>query len=124
MRDALEIEVDTWMRQFAAIDDREHALPDPSIIWLKAKVLQSAKEVARASRAVTPVEIISQASVASLWAALLTWKWDAISSWFVSFSSRDVLFAAPSVNLPFVMTLAVLTGITVMVAMHSILVEE
>jgi hypothetical protein len=124
MRDALEIEVDTWMRQFAAIDDREHVLPDPSIIWLKAKVLQSAKEVARASRPITAVEVISQAVVAACWAALLTWKWDAISSWFVSFSPSDVLFAAPSVSVPFLVTLAVLTGTTVMVAMHSILAEE
>lgn len=124
MRDALEIEVDTWMRQFAAIDDRNRALPDPSIIWLKAKVLQSAKEAQRASRPVTAVEIISHAIVAACWAGLLTWKWDAISSWFVGFSTNDVVLVAPLVNLPVLMTLIVLAGTTVMVAMHSILAED
>ena len=42
MSDPLENQIDLWMKQFAAIDDRERVLPDPSVIWLKARVLQSA----------------------------------------------------------------------------------
>ena len=39
-----------WMGKFAGISDREHILPDPSIVWLKAKLLQGSRDVARASR--------------------------------------------------------------------------
>ena len=28
-----------WMSTFAGMSDREHILPDPSIVWLKAKLL-------------------------------------------------------------------------------------
>lgn len=127
MRDALEIEVDQWMRQFAAIDARDHALPDPSVIWLKAKLFRSANEVQRATRPLALFEIAAQAVVAACWAAMVTWKWDAIAAWIKGMTPREVLSGAAatsSVSLPFLMTLAILGVATVMVAMHSVFAEE
>ena len=50
MSDPYEVEVGKWMRQLASIDDRERVLPDPAVIWLKAKVLQTAKAAERVAR--------------------------------------------------------------------------
>ncbi len=129
MTDRYEIEVDSWMKQFAAIDDREHRLPDPSVIWLKARVLQAARDVERASRPITAVQIASYAIVAACWAALLMWKWTALQAWLSGFTPSSVLLGATgaqsaSLSLTFFVTLVVLASITVMVTMQSILLEE
>ena len=126
MRDALDIEVDLWMKQFAAIDDRTHALPDPSVIWLKAKLFQSANEVERATRPLAVIEIAAQAMIAACWAAMIVWKWGAIVTWFEGLTPRGVLAGAAqsTISLPFIMSVAILGFATVMVAMHSVFAEE
>jgi hypothetical protein len=130
MNDPLEIQADAWMKQFAAIDDREHILPDPSVIWLKARVLQSVKEAERASRPVTAMQIAAYAAVAACWAALLTWKWTSIHLWLESLKPTNILVSGANVSpsslisAPFVVTLLVLGSVTVVLAMHTIFIEE
>jgi hypothetical protein len=131
MTDPLEIQADAWMKQFAAIDDREHILPDPSVIWLKARVMQSVKEAERASRPVNAMQIAAYAAVAACWTALLSWKWSVIQSWLESLRPTNILIsgatAAPSSSMmsaPFFVTLLVLASVTVALAMHTIFVEE
>ena len=130
MNDPLEIQVDAWMKQFAAIDDREHILPDPSVIWLKARVLQSAKAAERASRPITAMQIAAYTAVAACWAALLSWKWSVLQSWLESLRPANILIsgaaAAPSamISAPFFVTLLALGTVTVALAMHTIFVEE
>jgi hypothetical protein len=129
MNDPVEIEVASWMKQFAAIDDRKHSLPDPSVIWLKAKVLQSAREVERAARPITTAQITSYLVVAGCWAAVLTWKWSTLVAWLNSFTPTRIILGASGAqpsppSLTLLMTLVVLASATVMLAMHTVLAEE
>ena len=124
MRDALEIEVDQWMRQFAGIDARDRALPDPSVIWLKAKLFRSTSDVERATRPLAFIEVAAQAIVAACWAAMLTWKWDAIAAWINGMTPKSIITAQSAVSLPFIASVAILGIATVMVAMHSVFAEE
>jgi hypothetical protein len=130
MIDPFEAEVGIWMQQFAAIDDRQHALPDASVIWLKAQVLQSAKAVERASRPITTVQITAYVVVAASWAALLMWKWRAFQAWLNGFTPTHIILGAAgarpaaSLSLTLLAALIVLASVTVMLAMHTILAEE
>lgn len=130
MSDPYEKEVGAWMQQFAAIDDRSRVLPDPSVIWLKARVLQTAKAVERASRPITTVQIASYVVVAACWAGLLTWKAAALQAWLSAFRPSNVMLGAAgaqqaaSLSMSFLMMLIVLGCATVMLAMHAIFAEE
>jgi len=130
MSDPFEIQADAWMKQFAAIDDREHILPDPSVIWLKARVIQSAREAERASRPITTMQIAAYAAVAACWAALLSWKWSVLQSWLESLKPTNILVSGAAVSpaslisAPFFVTLLVLGSVTVALAMHTIFVED
>jgi hypothetical protein len=109
--------VHPWMKRFAALPDREHILPHPSILWLKAQVMRSSAEVARASRPMTYVQIAAYLIVAAGWAGLLTWKWDAVQAMLKPFES-------PFSSLATFATLLVLATVTVTLALHTILAEE
>ena len=126
MNDPLEMQIDSWMKKFAAIDDRDHILPDPSVIWLKARVLQSAKAVERASRPITAMQLAAYAAVAACWAAMLTWKWQAFSTLLKpgQIILESATASAPAISLPFIATLLALGSITAALAMHTIFVEE
>ena len=127
MKDPIEIQADAWMKEFAAIDDRDRALPDPSVIWLKARVLQSAKEAERASRPITVMQIAAYAAVGACWAALLTWKWAAIQAWLESMKPGNILIggsAASMSSMPLIVTILALGSVTVALAMHTIFAEE
>jgi len=70
-----------WMTRFARMSDREHILPDPSIVWLKAQLMQGVADVARISRPITIAQLMAYFAVAAGWAGLLTWKWHAVQAW-------------------------------------------
>jgi hypothetical protein len=128
--DPMEAEVDAWMQQFAKIDDRRRPLPDAGTLWVKAKLLQSTAAMERASQPITRVQIAAYVVVAGTWAALLTWKWSALSAWFNSFRPARILLAGTgtaagaSLSLTFFMMLIALASVTVMLAFHTILAEE
>jgi hypothetical protein len=116
-----------WMHRFSRISDREHILPDPQIVWLKAQLLQSGAEVARASRPMNIVQLVSYLVVAGGWAALLTWKWDAVSAWIRGLTPSGIVqnvARAESLSMSFFSLVFVLASITVMLALHTILAEE
>lgn len=122
-------DIDAWMHEFAAIEDRDHVLPDPQVIWLKARVLQSAKAIERASRPITTAQIGAYAIIAACWAALLTWKWAALQAWLNSLTPSHFLLGAAgaqsaSLSLSFIVSCVVLGSVTVMLAMHTVLAEE
>ena len=71
---AAAAEVAPWMGAFAGINEREHILPDPAVLWLKARLLQSNAAVERASLPITRLQIAAYLIIAACWAALLTWK--------------------------------------------------
>ncbi len=130
MADPLEAQVDAWMQQFAALDDRERRVPDASTLYVKAKLMQSTLAMERAARPITRTQIAAYLVVASGWAALVTWKWSALVSWLNSFTPSRIILgaagakAATSLSLTFLMALIALASVTVMLAFHTILAEE
>jgi fumarate reductase subunit D len=121
------VSVAPWMTQFARIGDREHILPDPAIVWLKAQLLGGSAEAARASRPITFMQFASYLVVAGGWAALLTWKWDVIEAWVAIFTPTGLIESAAraqTFSMSFVGMLFVLATITFMVALHTMFAEE
>jgi len=122
--------ISPWMTSFAALPDREHILPDPSVVWLKAQLLRDIATADRATRPMTSLQTGAYLIVAACWAAVLTWKWEVIVVWlhrlspgqFVIGASTDA--AASSMSMTFLMALVVLASLTIMLALHTILAEE
>ena len=121
------VSVAPWMNRFSRLSDREHILPDPAVVWLKARLLQNNADVARASRPLDFVQFVAYAVVAAGWAALLTWKWDAVRSWIGAFTPSGIVTnaaGAGSLSMSFFALIFVLASFTVMLALHTILAEE
>ncbi|HEX3579019.1 MAG TPA: hypothetical protein VHY33_10690 [Thermoanaerobaculia bacterium] len=121
-------EVAPWMASFSGIDEREHILPDPAVLWLKARLLQSNAAVERASLPITRLQIAAYLIIAACWAALLTWKSAALQVWINRFSPTHVILgaadASASLSVTVLFALLILASATVGVAMHTILAEE
>lgn len=116
-----------WMERFANISDREHILPDPSVVWLKAKLLQGTAEIGRVSRPLDVVQMIAYVIVAGGWAGLLMWHWPAVEKWMHGFTPAGIVETATRANtlsLSFFALLFVLGSMTVTLALHTILAEE
>lgn len=116
-----------WMSRFARVSDREHILPDPQIVWLKAQLLQGSAEVARVSRPMNALQLIAYLVVAGGWAALLTWKWDAVQQWMNGLTPAGMvqnMATGQSLSMSFFALLIVLATMTVTLALHTILAEE
>lgn len=121
---------DAWMRSFAAIDDREHMLPNPSLVYLKAQLLQQTRTVDRATRPMSYVQTGAYVAIAACWALLLMVKWNAIvalaqtltPSRFVMAATNDPSIAQLSMTSMLVFML--LASATAMLALHTILAED
>ena len=121
------VAVAPWMSRFARISDREHILPDPQIVWLKAKLLQGTADVARVSRPLTILQMVAYLVVAGGWAALLTWKWDSVQQWVNGLTPTGMvqnMAAGQSLSMSFFALLIALATMTVTLALHTILAEE
>jgi len=127
---AAAAEVAPWMSSFSGIDEREHILPDPAVLWLKARLLQSNAAVERASLPITRLQIAAYLIIAACWAALLTWKSAALQLWINRFSPTHVILGATgadataSLSVTVLFAVIVLSSATVGIAMHTILAEE
>ena len=127
---AAAAEVAPWMVSFAKQDDREHILPDPAVLWLKAKLLQSNAAVERAALPITRSLIAAYLIIAAGWAALLTWKWGALVAWINVLNPGRIAADAAGASGSTTLSMTVLVGLvllasaTVMVAFHAILAEE
>jgi hypothetical protein len=123
-------EVAAWMEDFARIDDRDHILPDPAVLWLKAKLLQSNAAIERAALPMTRMQIVAYFVLAGGWAALLTWKWNALRAWMLALNPGRIATGvagttgATSLSMTFLITLVLLASATAMLAFHTILAEE
>ena len=116
-----------WMTRFARISDREHILPDPQIVWLKARLIQGSADVARVSRPLNALQLIAYLVVAGGWATLLTWKWDAVEAWMKGLTPTGMvqnMATGQSLSMSFFALLLVLATMTVSLALHTILAEE
>jgi len=127
--DPLELQIDGWMKDFAAVGQGRR-LPEANSIWVKAKLLQTSAAMERAARPITQMQIAAYLIVASGWAALVTWKWTTLAAWVNSFTPAHIIMGAAgadtvrSLSLTFVMALIVLASVTVVLAFHTILAEE
>ena len=116
-----------WLERFSKISDREHILPDPGLVWLKAQLLQGNVDAARATRPLNVAQFAAYGLVAAGWAALLTWKWAAIERWLHGFTPAGLVSSAASaesLSLSFFGTVIVLASVTIMLALHTVLAEE
>lgn len=116
-----------WMDRFAKMSDREHILPDPSLLYLKAQLLKGTVDASRAARPLNLVQIAAYFLIAGSWAALLTWKWPAVQAWLSRFTPSGLVQSAAraeSLSLPFLAVIFVLASMTVMLAIHTILAED
>lgn len=115
-----------WLGRFAGISDREHILPDPAIVWLKAQILQGTADISRVSRPMTFVQLVAYLVVAAGWAGVLTWKWDAVESLMRRFTTPAgiVTSGAQGMSIAFISIMFVLASTTILLAMHTILAEE
>jgi len=129
---AAAVEVGPWMEDFARLDDREHILPDPAVLWLKAKLMQSNTMMQRVALPITRLQIGAYLAVAACWAAVLTWKWPLIQAWANSLTPSHVVLASAgtqaaataSLSVSFFAGIVVLSSATVFLAMHTILAED
>jgi hypothetical protein len=124
---AAAMSVEPWLAEFSRIDPREHMLPDPSVLWLKAKLLQNSADVRRVTRPMDAAQLIAYVVVAGGWAAMLTWRWSAVEEWLHGFTPDTLVTnvaRAESLSVSFFAILFVLASMTVMLAMHTILVED
>jgi len=127
---AAAAEVAPWMARFSGLDEREHILPDPAVLWLKAKLLQTSAAVERASLPITRLQIAAYLIIAACWAALLTWKSAALQAWINHLSPSHMILGAAgaeataSLSMSALFALVILASATVGVAMHTILAEE
>ena len=122
------LDVAPWMDRFAATDEREHILPDPAVVWLKAQLLRGTAVADRIVRPMTRFQALAYLIVAACWAALVTWKFPTLLGFVDSEPSSLVhRFAATSAGALttqlFVFVL-VLTTITAALALYTILAEE
>jgi len=116
-----------WMGRFARISDREHILPDPSIVWLKAKLFQGNVDAGRAGRPLDVVQMLAYIVVAGGWAALLTWRWDMVEAWLHRLTPSGMMASAAraeSLSMSFFALLFILGSMTVTLALHTILADE
>jgi hypothetical protein len=116
-----------WLDRFANISDREHILPDPSVVWLKAKLLQGTADAGRAGRPLDIVQMVAHVVVAGGWAGLLMWYWPTVQTWLNSFTPAGIVTTAAraqSLSIPILAMVLVLGSMTVMLALHTILAEE
>jgi hypothetical protein len=123
--------VSMWMDDFASQDDREHSLPDPAVVWLKAQILGRQAAVERASRPMNNLQMAAYLVVAAGWSAIMTWKWRALQEWLLTLSPSHFIAGvsgtgagAASLSLTFFAMVVVLASLTVMLALHTILAEE
>ena len=117
-----------WINRFSTIADREHLLPDPSVLWLKAQLLRASAAADRVARPMNQVQIFAYGFVAAGWAALLTWKWDALQTWVATLSPTGLIegmnSGSASLSTSVLATALVLGSLTVVLAVHTMLAEE
>ena len=119
--------VSPHMKELASVDMREHRLPDPQVVWLKAQLLRTTFAMERASRPLKVFQAISYAVVAAAWTTVLAWKWAAIQALLHSFSpERFVQNAgqAASLSMTFFVMVFFLASITIGLALHTMLAED
>ena len=125
---AAAADISAWMQKFAMVPDREHMLPDPQVLRLKAILLRQSVAAERAARPLNILQVFAYGVVAAGWAAMLTWKWSALEQWIASLSPSAMVGAAAgqgaAISASFLMSVILLASMTVVLAMHTIIADD
>ena len=70
----------SWMKRLAETSRRERPLPDPDLLWLKAKLFGEQAAADRATRPLVLTEGLAQGAVAVFAALWLAWNWPKIQT--------------------------------------------
>jgi hypothetical protein len=119
--------VSPQMKELASVDMREHPLPDPQVVWLKAQLLRNTMTAERITRPLKIFQMISYVIVAGGWTAVLAWKWAAIQALLHSYTPTALVLNAgetSSLSMTFFAMVFILSSITIGVALHTILAED
>jgi hypothetical protein len=112
--------VTPFMTAFARPEARRRPLPDPAVIWLKARLWRGTAVAERAARPLNIIQMISYGVIAAGWAGLMNWKWSDIQQWLFGALSG----VQPVTPVPVILGFVVLSSLTVMLGLHAILAEE
>jgi hypothetical protein len=83
--------VSAFMGMLADDDVRVRALPSGSAVWLKAQLLRDTLAADRVNRPFTIFQWVAYFVVASGWAGLMTWKWNAVRDWLLGFTPSRII---------------------------------
>lgn len=116
---------DVWMKDYARRPVPQVSLPDPSLIWITHQVLVTNGKLGEIGRALGRLETVAVSLIAVAWAALLTWKWEALSAFAESPASTLFSSALRSqlVSLPFLTSLVALVCASLLLAFRGALVD-
>jgi len=124
---AAAVAVAPWMQQFGRIDERQKPLPDPAVLYLKAKLMQANRAADRATLPITRLQIAAYLIIAGGWAGLLTWKRTALVAWFETLNPGHIIgssAAAAPLSAAVLFAAIALASATVVLAFHTVLAEE
>ena len=125
-RDA--VAADTFMQALDKSPLVTHSLPAPSILWIKAQLLQQQETGARLTQRMQLLQALPLGLIAVLWAIVLSWKWTSVYPALQHFSLKHVLsssaLGANPLPMSVVMLFAVMIGLTVVVSLHGVFAEE
>ena len=120
------VEVDGWMKAFAAERIDQAPLPDSSMIWLKAQLMQQDGAFAQLRKSMQTLHTIAFAVVALAWAVVLSWKWTAVRGVMAQLhggGSVLALLQPQVVSTQLLLMICTLMCATVAVAFHSAMAE-
>jgi hypothetical protein len=114
--------VSVWMNTLASTAREVRPMPDPMVVYLKARILET---LPREQRSLQPLHLLQRLSFGAVglgWAVLLTWKWEAISSFSIERAFAGAIGGA-SVSPSMAALVFALACATVLVSVHTALAE-
>jgi hypothetical protein len=106
----------------------EKSLPDPSLIWIKAQIIETRGARERVERPATVATIFAYGMLGFGWALLFWWKWPLVERLLSSFRPDDfIVFSttvADVVSMPFLAGLVTLVALTGVLTMQTAFAEE
>ena len=123
-----EMLISAVLKRTAEDVPRRRDLPDPHYLWLTSQLMPNVAAQERALKPMGLLQIGAHTIVALCWAGVITWKWNAIRSWFDAPDAAarllDAVFGAGSLPLSLIVLVGGLLCITTVVILHGVLAEE
>jgi hypothetical protein len=122
------LQVSMWMQDFAETADEARELPDPRLIWLKARLAQRQAAAAEALRPLEFFNRVAYSVVGLLLVASLAMKWSRIEAWLTRLNSSWAAVFGPSELASLFVPLASLTlgllSLAALFAVYAVFAKE